>query len=178
MKTLSLLCIIIFTLTGCRNNSDIPRNYEKVTIISLDTNVICDELALEHDSSEIYISDCLVVDTLGKPLFKKTNQTELLGDEKKWVVTFFETYKDTLSGTLEGSDNGTVPVFRDAVCLYEKNGDKIPTKVYWISFPNSKIKVKGQVQYLPSTIDALDPLAKIFMAHRLKTKRKFGKSWM
>ena len=177
MRTLSLLCISIFTLTGCRHNSDIPKNYEKVVIISLDTNVFCDELVFRHDTSEIYVSDCLVVDTMGNPLFKKTNQTELLGDEKKWVVTFFETYKDTLTGTLDGSDHGTTLYFRDAVCLFDKSIDKIPTKIYWISFPNSKIKVKGQVEYLPSTINALDPLAKIFIGHRLKTKPKFGKSW-
>jgi hypothetical protein len=178
MRTISFLFIIFFFLTGCWNENVVTKNYERVTIISLDTTLSCEDAISHQNSPEINNSECFVIDTLGRPLFQKTNQITLNDIEKKWVINFFETYKDTLTGTLEGSDNGTMLYFRDAICFFEKESDTIPSKIYWISFPSSKIAVKGQRQYLPCTLDALNPLAKIFIRHRLKNTPKFNKSWM
>lgn len=168
MRPIIFILVSYFIFVSC-NNSGQQVPYEKVLLISLDTNVSCNNIKSEDLTSQKLQYECFVVDSLGRQMFKRTCEYELSGKEKELTVNFFQSFKDTLTGTLEGSSNGTMPVFRDAVLLFEKQTDKVPTRIYWISFPNSTIAMNGHSSYLIATLNALEPLAKIYIKHRLKS---------
>lgn len=192
LKTQIIIFIFAFLLASCGQEapsslaenlsvSDTPnkknlfldtfKTYEKVLLISVDTNLYCEDLKPDDMISKEINYECFVLDSHGQSRIKKTTTIELEKKEKEFLINFYRDYRDTLGG-IEHSDNGTMPVFRDAILFFEKKEQKRPSRFFCISFSNSLMWTPTSKSYLKTTLVDIEPLAKIFIKHGLKSRQR------